>query len=368
MATAKSSDRQIRFSLPHIHRVRSVPALEPTPTPLSLALSTKKQPANSDSQGKLRPWRLNRPSELYPYLLKSPLKTAPGSTESHSPLSLISASVYFKTAIGSVNGVRKSHNQDSYFDQTYNNDCRVVGLCDGHGAKGHLVSRLVAEQLPALVFRKYEEMGSDCLPSVVVSSYSECAELIKRSANDFRASGCACISLAFTPTSLLCANIGHTQALIGRFINGVWSVYQLSKEHRPDEDSERARILSKGGEVTISKRLHSGPARVYIKGTQFPGLCISRVLGDTLVEAIGVLPQPEITHFQPSAMDKFLLLATFGLWEVMSSVEAVRMTAKHLKLSPQSAPGALVMEAQRRWKARGGLVDDITVMLVMLDQ
>lgn len=368
MDTVKSSGGQIRFSLPHIRRGSSVPLLEPAKCKLTLGQLLKKSSPNSGSQARLRAWKSNRPSQVYGSPLKTALLPSPWPNDIDSPRPLLAASAYFKTAIGSVNGVRKSHNQDSYFDQTVNSECRVLGLCDGHGAKGHLVSRLVADELPGLVFRKLDQMDRYSLSAAIVSSYDECSELVKTSKNDFRASGCACISLVFTSSYILCANLGHTQALIGRFLNGVWSVYQLSREHRPDQDSELRRILSQGGEVAISKRLHTGPARVYIKGTQFPGLCISRAMGDTLVEPIGVLPEPEITYFQPSPMDKFLLLATYGLWEVISSVEAVRMTAKHLKLSPQNAPGALVLEAQRRWKGRGGLVDDITVMLVVLDQ
>lgn len=311
---------------------------------------------------RVKTWMTSRPEAFPRFSLNFP-RTAE-SPDSSIPRCLLASAIHVKTAIGSVQSVRKTHNQDSFFDQTQAN-CRVMGLCDGHGMKGHLVSRSVAKQLPGLVFGKLENgVGLD---SAVCSAFDDCAELLRTSKHDFQTSGCACLALFFSESHLLCASLGHARAVTGRQIGGIWSVYQLSSEHRPDNEAEQARILSLGGEVSISKRKHAGPARVYIKGTDYPGLCISRALGDTCVQTIGVLHEPEIAYFQPTSMDKFLLLATFGLWEVMSSLEAVRLAALHLHLSPENVPGALILEAQRRWKEKGALVDDITVVLVILD-
>ncbi len=46
-----------------------------------------------------------------------------------------------------------------------------------------------------------------------------------------------------------------------------------------------------------------------------PGLAMSRSIGDTLVKDIGVIAEPEITSYSLTAMDKFLIIATDGVWE-----------------------------------------------------
>lgn len=365
---AEYSDFKTRLSLPRLYSMKSLPALtlRHTKGQLSEGLLFRTQPDQKEdrSSRRMKTWMTSRPEASLRFsLLSSPILSAEFPS-SQTPRSFLVSQVFFRTAVGSVNSQRKTHNQDCYFEETQNN-CRVLGICDGHGPKGHLVSRYVAKHLPSLVFRKVDESG--LLNSTVCSAYTECADMLKELKHDLRTSGCACLSIVLTTSHLLCANLGHARAVTGRIINGIWSVYQLSTEHRPDQESELSRILSLGGEVSVSKRIRSGPPRIYIKGTDYPGLCISRAFGDTSVEAIGLLHEPEVIYFQPTCMDKFLLLGTFGLWEVMSSLEAVKLAALHLQLSPENVPGVLVLEAQRRWKEKGGLVDDITVVMVLLD-
>ena len=365
MAATESS----RFSLPQLRSVRSMPTIRHIKGKLSLGLVLKPMPRRPEdiTMKRATTWKKRTTDYHFRYFsIRAPVISSPASTDNDSPRSLIYAQVYCKTAIGSLHGIRKKHNQDAYFDEAQN-ESRLIGICDGHGAKGHIVSRFVSEHLPQLVFSKLHRLENTEICEGISAAYHECSQMLKVTKHDLSTSGCASLSLLFTGSTVFCASLGHARAISGRLTNGIWSVYQFSLDHRPDQEKEMSRILDRGGEVSVSKRMHVGPARVYLKGTQLPGLCISRALGDTAVEDIGVLHDPEITVFQPTVIDRFLLIATYGLWEVMSSVEAMRMVAKHMKLSPEHAPADLVQEAQRRWKERGGLVDDITVLLVVLN-
>ena len=67
---------------------------------------------------------------------------------------------------------------------------------------------------------------------------------------------------------------------------------------------------------------------------------------------------------------RFLILATDGLWQVMSSHEAVDLAARALDGRHGTLHGAayaLVLEASERWARDGAAADDITVILVLLD-
>jgi hypothetical protein len=67
----------------------------------------------------------------------------------------------------------------------------------------------------------------------------------------------------------------------------------LSRDHKPEFDSERQRILSFGGRVealfdTETQR-QLGPYRVWLKDENVPGLAMSRSLGDEVARKAGVV-------------------------------------------------------------------------------
>jgi serine/threonine protein phosphatase PrpC len=62
-------------------------------------------------------------------------------------------------------------------------------------------------------------------------------------------------------------------------------------------------------------------------------LAVSRALGDIQLKEQGnkslrgvLLPDPELSCFQPQAEDRFVIIATDGLWDVLTSQVGVRIT------------------------------------------
>lgn len=99
-------------------------------------------------------------------------------------------------------------------------------------------------------------------------------------------------------------------------------VTQITKDHKPEEETERARIINNGGEVyrnvpeegEIQSR--NIPYRVY------PGkLSVSRTIGDVHIKRENskvVIAEPEI--FTLSLKDfSYLLLFTDGVYEKLSN-------------------------------------------------
>jgi len=92
--------------------------------------------------------------------------------------------------------------------------------------------------------------------------------------------------------------------------------------------AEKARILAANGRVFAVRYDDGvdGPARVWLKDLDVPGLAMSRSLGDVVAHTVGVSSEPEVFEYTlDSARDVFLVLATDGLWEFMSDAEVVRM-------------------------------------------
>ena len=64
--------------------------------------------------------------------------------------------------------------------------------------------------------------------------------------------------------------------------------------------------------------------------------------------------------------DRFIVVATDGIWDFVSNEEAVAIVAACD--APEEAATALAREAFRRWKQRndGEIIDDITVLVASL--
>jgi len=69
---------------------------------------------------------------------------------------------------------------------------------------------------------------------------------------------------------------------------------QLSKDHKPNNEEEKSRIERSGGKVEkyIEKGIKIGPYRVWKKGETYPGLAMSRSVGDLIASKIGVICIP----------------------------------------------------------------------------
>lgn len=69
-------------------------------------------------------------------------------------------------------------------------------------------------------------------------------------------SGSTCVSIIYNTDKLICANVGDSRAVIGRYTNEsnnpltiAWTSHNISIDHKPDLKEELARIKKMGGRV-----------------------------------------------------------------------------------------------------------------------
>lgn len=74
---------------------------------------------------------------------------------------------------------------------------------------------------------------------------------------------------------------------------------------------------------------------------------MARSFGDRAAESVGVFAVPELTNVRVGPRDAFLIVATDGVWEFMSSQEAVDIVVERGEGDPARACKALVDEARR---------------------
>ena len=268
----------------------------------------------------------------------------------------------------SAPGVSKT-NQDNYFIvKEFLDDPEqfFMGVCDGHGSYGHLISEYICNNL-----EKYIKNISN--NEITKAFYQTQKNLIENSKIDCTLSGSTCNSLIISTNKIICANLGDCRAVLARYENGQYNAINLSRDHKPTESDEMKRILSKEG---IIKQIYDknikdfiGSERIWIKNSEIPGLHISRSFGDNLAHSVGVISEPEIKIFDFCGNEKFIILASDGVWEYVDSDECVDIVKNYYE-NDKDAIGALnelVKVAFTRWEKEQGYTDDITAIVVFFD-
>ena len=62
-----------------------------------------------------------------------------------------------------------------------------------------------------------------------------------------------------------------------------------------------------------------GPFRVYLQYSWSPGLACSRAFGDKMAVEVGVTHKPDVTMHSLQPEDQYLIVASDGVWELVSS-------------------------------------------------
>ena len=136
--------------------------------------------------------------------------------------------------------------------------------------------------------------------------------------------------------------------------NRTWSSHNLSRDHKPSVKEEEDRIRQQGGRIQPyidENNEHMGPARVWLKEQDIPGLAMTRSFGDKVASTVGVTSLPEIIEWQLSVEDKFFLLASDGVWEFMESEECISMIKDYyIAHDITGACEFLIKESTERWQ------------------
>lgn len=81
--------------------------------------------------------------------------------------------------------------------------------------------------------------------------------------------------------------------------------------------------------LRTSPGMFYGPKRVWLKHKQVPGLAMTRSIGDMAAASVGVTAEPEIKVIPNlSQRDKFLVIASDGIWDRLSNQEIMMLIAK----------------------------------------
>jgi len=230
---------------------------------------------------------------------------------------------------------------------------------DGHC--GHAASTRLQETLHGDL-AAHPLFGSDLATAVVETCVQADRQFLDLCREKKIYCGTTALGAVLRGSALTVFNIGDCQAVL---CSGGAAV-QMSSPHQPGRPDEAERITKAGGWITEEKELYMGRLHrmdlsdpvVRDKAQQVNWVTITRVCGELAVSrSIGdpdykgftpgaqvdalfnwpeghtqafqadlVIPVPELVTAQLTPNDEFLILASDGLWDVVSSTEAVART------------------------------------------
>jgi pyruvate dehydrogenase phosphatase len=270
----------------------------------------------------------------------------------------------------------------------------VFGVFDGHA--GFQVSEYLHRVVPAAILERAEteavDRGGEVARQVFESEDDAVVRGVLRLARQGKevtgdlvrrmyAGSCAIVALV-KQDSLFVVNTGDCRAVLGVKSPDGYRALPLSTDHTFDNPSEVARTFAEhpNEEVIRKKRVFGGlqPSRAF--GDSIYKLAPSEVdemetqlmthLGDLYQRKARRIPrellkttpyvtaQPEITQHHLKKGDSFLVLATDGLWDSLSSQEAVDIVAAHLATQKHSHGDSDFIPIHQRGKQTRVVVDD----------
>ena len=268
----------------------------------------------------------------------------------------------------SMTGI-KQKNLDSFFLQKNflnKEEHFLIGICDGHGIYGDLISQYISQNLPSFL----QNISEDNLIQAYIDINNS---LINNKKIDCSLSGTTCTSLIISLEKIICANIGNTRAILARYENGYYNTINLNRDHKPTELDEIKRIISQGGIIRQNydkiRKEYKGQERIFLKNSDIPGLNMSRSFGDNLAHSIGVINIPEVKSYEFTGNEKFIVIATDSIWQFIDSDECVEIIKDFYEknLDAIGALNALVTEAIKRWKKQENKIEDITAVVIFFE-
>lgn len=184
-----------------------------------------------------------------------------------------------------------------------------------------------------------------------------------------------CYSASTAVTALLCDNIltvGHladSRLALGSTHAGLLKGTFLTTDHKPNMPDELDRIVKAGGSLVY---LYKG--KPFIRGGDFferqragdnpMQLNYSRAFGAKDLKMYGLSGEPDISQITLSNNDKYLILASDGVWDVIDVDHA--MSIVNIALIDKLDPSKALVEEALRLQDGTKMVDNATAIVLCL--
>ncbi|KAI5415708.1 probable protein phosphatase 2C 34 [Lathyrus oleraceus] len=266
-------------------------------------------------------------------------------------------------------------------------DMMFCGVFDGHGPWGHFVAKRVRKLVPSLLLCNWQQSlaatsidldfkveenknihGLNLWEQSYLKTFAAVDQDLKQHTgiDSFR-SGTTALTMIKQGENLIIANVGDSRLVLATTSeDGTLLALQLTTDFKPNLPKEAERIEESKGVVFCMKD-EPGVYRVWMPNGKTPGLAISRAFGDYCMKEYGLISVPEVTHRKVTTRDQFIILATDGVWDVVSNEEAVKIVCA--SADKEKAGERVVKYAIREWKRKrsGIAMDDMSVICLFFN-
>ena len=173
--------------------------------------------------------------------------------------------------------------------------------------------------------------------------------------------------------------MGDSRAICGEDRNGKLVAYPLSSDQTPFRKDERERVKAAGAVVANMDQMDGlepmhenwtenqgqggdddsdtdetgDPPRVWLKNKMVPGCAFTRSIGDSIGESVGVFAVPELLSKDLGDNDKYVIIASDGVWEFLTNQTVLNMVAAYKSpLKACKGRGAARFRKTRRSRMR----------------
>lgn len=199
-----------------------------------------------------------------------------------------------------LQGSREYMEDRYYFEKGFYNNYDLYIICDGHG--GDFVAEYSVNNIPGEL-RKQLSINKDIKKSVLNTFIELDGQL---DIAESYMTGSTCLVILKHHDHIWVANCGDSRGMM----NKGETFMQISWDHKPGHPAEKNRIENVGGDVIYVENV----ARVNGE------LAVSRSLGDKRLRP-SVIPIPDVVKFDLQRDNKFIVMATDGLWDIMSCAQ-----------------------------------------------
>ena len=185
------------------------------------------------------------------------------------------------------------------------------GIFDGHSGSDAAI--YLKNNLPK-IFQNYLTQTNNDINKSLISSFSKIDNEIM---SKFNESGSTCtIIYIFKENNkkiFYCANVGDSKC----FLITNKNIKQISIDHNCNDKNEVERIKKNGG--------------IVFSGRVFGTLILTRSIGDKEMKKYGVINEPSIFRKEIDSDDKYLILASDGVWDVVGEDDIFNLSKNNFE-------------------------------------